>query len=198
MFVWVLKIIKNKYKYFLNLILLIFYKIINNEINEKINLNKYEFLYYFNKIQYKGKYIFKEKLINDYLYKVSEEFKSAKEGEKLRFNTFFNLAEYSDDSKVKTELKAKFLKEISLLKNQTITKLDTFFFSYSMNFGNSLIQINNAIFYCEIVGCNTIILNKNNTRRRWLIIKDIYIEKFNITTLIYKIIINIMNICINK
>jgi len=168
-----MKIIKNKYKFILFIIFIIFYAIINNEKYTKINFKKKDFLYYFNKIQYKGKYIFKEKLINDYLYKVSEKFKSAKEGEKLRLNKFFNLAEYSDDSKIKAELKDKFLKELSLLKNHTITKLDTFFFSYSMNFGNSLIQINNAIFYCEIVDCNTIILNKNNTRRRWLIIKDI-------------------------
>lgn len=176
-----MRIIKNKYKFFLFIIFIIFYANIDNEIYTKIHFKKKDFLYYFNKIQYKGKYIFKEKLINDYLYKVSEEFKSAKDREKLRLNKFFNLAEYSDDSKIKTDLKDKFLKEISILKNQTITKLDTFFFSYSMNFGNSLIQINNAIFYCEIVDCNTIILNKNNTRRRWLIIKDIYIEKFNIT-----------------
>ena len=59
--------------------------------------------------------------------------------------------------------------------------MDIFFLSYNPNFGNSLIQVNNAIFYCEVVDCHTIILNKYKLKRRWLIIKDIFIEKLNIT-----------------
>ena len=42
-----------------------------------------------------------------------------------------------------------------------------------MNFGNSLIQINNAIVYYEVVECKEIILNKNNLRRRWFLVNDI-------------------------
>ena len=45
------------------------------------------------------------------------------------------------------------------------------------NFGNCLIHINNFIFYCEIVGCHTIIINTVHS----LIKNPIYIEKLNIT-----------------
>ena len=49
---------------------------------------------------------------------------------------------------------------------------------------NTLIAINNAIFYCEIIGCNKIILKDHNTYRKWLITNPIYIEKINITIMI--------------
>ena len=49
-----------------------------------------------------------------------------------------------------------------------------------MNFGNSIIQVNNAIFYCEVIGCNSIILN-NTVKRKWLISEEIFIKKLNIT-----------------
>ena len=41
--------------------------------------------------------------------------------------------------------------------------------------------VNNAIFFCEIIGCHNIILNKYPLKRRWLIINPIYIKKLNIT-----------------
>ena len=45
----------------------------------------------------------------------------------------------------------------------------------------SLVAINNAIFYCEVIRCNKIILNSFNSKRRWLIRNPISIEKLNIT-----------------
>ena len=79
--------------------------------------------------------------------------------------------------KVQNELRDKLLQELSMLKNQTITKLDTFFFSSNVNFGNSLVAINNAIFYCEVIRCNKIILNSLNSKRRWLLRNPINIRK---------------------
>ena len=98
-----------------------------------------------------------------------------------RFKKLYYLAEYSNNSKEQSELKKKLLDEISKLKNQTITDLDSFFLSYNVNFGNSLITINNAIFFCEIIGCKKIILNNCTLRRRWLLGKQIYIKQLNIT-----------------
>ena len=53
--------------------------------------------------------------------------------------------------------------------------------SSNYNFGNRLIAINNAIFFCEVVKCHQIILNENQLLRRWLIAKPIYIQNLNIT-----------------
>ena len=125
--------------------------------------------------------VLKQKLIDDFLINVTDDYKSAKKEEYSRFNNYYNLAIYSNNSTVQSELKSKFLKEISRLKKRKITQLKTFFMSRIFGFGNSLIQINNAIFYCEVVKCHTIILNKYNLKRSWLIVKDIYIEKLNIT-----------------
>lgn len=178
-------IIKNifnnkKFNYFIYIVFL-FYLENEYEKNKKIKIKSNETLYYFNYINYKGKPILKNRLITEYLSRVSDDYKSAKAEEKQRFNNYFTLAVYSNNSIVKNELKSKFLREISALKNQSVTKLDTFFFSHSMSLGNSLIQINNAIFYCEIVDCHSIILNKNNLQRKWLITKDIFIKELNIT-----------------
>jgi len=75
------------------------------------------------------------------------------------------------------ELKTKFLNEISKYKNQNVSKLDIFFLSFNINFGNGLIVLNNAIFFCEIVGCHKIILYKNQIGRKWLIVNPVNIKK---------------------
>ena len=39
---------------------------------------------------------------------------------------------------------------------------DIFYINKTYHFGNQIIALSNAIFYCEVVGCNTIILNQKN------------------------------------
>ena len=137
--------------------------------------------YYSNKISYKGEKILKDKLINDYLGRVSDEYKPYKDEERIRFNRFSKLADYPEDLIIKSELRRLFLEEISKLRNETITQIDTFYISRHYNFGNSLININNAIFYCEVVRCKNIILNPKNIKRRWLLSNKTFIKKLNIT-----------------
>ena len=180
-----MKIIKNiyktkNYKYYFVLIFLFFYINIISDL-KIIYLKKHEKIYYKDKIIYKGQSILKQKLIDGFLSNITDEYNSAKEEENSRFNRFYNLAVYSNNSIVQTELKTKFLKEISKMKKRKTTQVDTFFLSNNTYFGNSLVQINNVIFYCEVVKCHTIILNRFNLNRRWLITKNIFIEKLNIT-----------------
>ena len=113
--------------------------------------------------------------------KISDDYFPYKEEERVRFNRFYNLFNYNNESKIQSLLKEKLLKEISKLKNKTVTNIETFFLSSNSFFGNGLIALNNAIFYCEVVGCHNIILNENQTNRKWLIVNPIYIEKLNIT-----------------
>ena len=159
----------------LHIIIHIYTKFSTNEIPKNI-MN-----FYSNKISYKGEKIFKDKLINNYLERVSEEYKPYKDEERMRFNKFSRLADYSNNLIIKSELRRIFLDEVSNLKNKTITKLDIFYISRNYNFGNSLIYINNAIFYCQIVGCKSIILNPKNLKRRWLLSKKTNIKKLNIS-----------------
>jgi len=132
-------------------------------------------------INYKGKRILKSKLLEKYLMQISDDYKTDKDRERERFSKFYNLSEYSNETTIHSYIKEKLLKEISRLKNKTITQINSFYFSRNWNFGNSLIIMNNALFLCEVIGCKNIILNKHPFKRRWLIKNPIYIEKLNIT-----------------
>jgi len=132
-------------------------------------------------ISYKGEKVLKAKLLDDYLSKISDDYLSEKMVETKLFNEYYYLADYYEEPLIKSELKSKFLQYISRFKKQVITKIDIFYLSYNINFGNNLLVVNNAIFFCEIVGCHEIILNKNSVKRRWLIIKPVYDKKANIT-----------------
>ena len=170
---------KNKSNFIIAIILLDL--IIIYEISYKTNNKPNELKYVSDGIFYKGEKILKKKMINNYLSKISDEYKNDKLEERERFNDLYNLADYFNNSIIQSELRKQLLKEISRLKRQTVSRLDTFFLSRNWNFGNSLITINNAIFFCEVIGCHTIKLNQHHLKRRWLIINKIYIEKLNIT-----------------
>ena len=177
----------NKYIFFLFIfslfILFIFFKQ-NTKISENSNNINIIRQLYSNEINYKGEKIYKEKLLNNYLMNISDEFIFEKNQERERFNNYYYLYDYSSNPIIKSRLKSKFLEYISKQKNKTITQLDIFYISYILNFGNNLLQINNAIFYCELVGCHKIILNNNinnNLGKSWLITKPIYIKNTNIT-----------------
>ena len=99
-----------------------------------------------------GERVLKYKLLENYLIKISDDFKSDKDRERKTFSKFYNLPEYSNESIIQSYLKEKLLKYISELKNTAITQIDSFYLSTNWNFGNSLIIMNNAIFLCEVIG----------------------------------------------
>ena len=171
-----------KYHFIIIFFLIYILIILNAHQNYEFNSKNIKQIIYPEMITYKGKKILKSKLINDYLLKLSDDNISERDDEIEKINFYYNLAHYSNEKMIKSELKAKFFEEISKLKNQTIKKIDIFYLSYCLNFGNNLIAINNAIFYCEIVGCHKIILNKYQ-KRKWFIIKPVININSNITIL---------------
>ena len=181
--------LKYKYQFLIILILLILFlfaliQFPNYKTKYQLNLN---YLHFSDIINYKGEKVLKSKLLNDYLSKVSDNYLSEKNSERNLFNNYFYLADYKDDPLVKKNLKTKFIQHISKIKKQNITKIDIFYLSYNLNFGNNLIVINNAIFYCQIVECHQIIINKNTIRKRKLLLNEtIYDIKNNITIMLGK------------
>ena len=146
----------NKCKYYLLIIFFLLYIEILFSLKQKIyplknaeytNIN----IFNSNVISYKGEKILKSQLINFYLSTISEQYKSVKKEERQKLNLYLNLPEFSNNPQYQSELRDKFFKEVSKRKNQSITQLDIFFISHQSNFGNSLISINNAIFFCEII-----------------------------------------------
>ena len=134
----------------------------------------------YNKIKNKGEKIQRDELLKNYISRIKNGGKSLI-NEMARFKNFYFLPEYTDDPISRNIFKNKFLSFFSRYKKRPTNKIETFFLSDNYFFGNNVIIMNNAIFYCEILGCNKIILNDRRTNRKWLINNTIYIEKLNIT-----------------
>ena len=134
-------------------------------------------------ISFKGKNKRKSKLTNARLSNISNNFLAEKLAVKERLNKLFNLSTYSNDFHIKLALKKEILDFLSIKKRMNISKIDIIFLSKIQKFGNNLITINNCIFYCQIIGCNKIILKESPNRREWLIKNPVFIEKLNITIL---------------
>ena len=129
-------------------------------------------------INYNGEKLLKSKLLDNYLSGIPDIYLDEKNQEKKLFNEYYYLDDYSNDPTIKKELRSKFLEFISKKKNQNVTKLDVFYLNKAYKFGNQIIALSNTIFYCEIVGCNSIIIKK---KLNVLISKPVYIKKYNIT-----------------
>jgi len=100
----------------------------------------------------------------------------------IKKNIFFYMKEKTN-SKSTLYLKEKneLLNFLSKRVGRNITSLNTIFLSQKLKFGNQIILINLVIFYCEILGCKKIILDKN---WNWFIKHKIIYRK-------YRMIINI-------
>jgi hypothetical protein len=64
-----------------------------------------------------------------------------------------------NDSSLKLE-KQKIIELLS--KDRNVSEINTVIFDISCCFGNCIIMLNKLLFYCEIIGCHYIVLNKNS------------------------------------
>ena len=74
--------------------------------------------------------------------------------------------------------KRNLLKMISKCLNKNIRSVSSIFMAQNYNFGNQLKLINNAIFYCEILGCKRLILDKKSN---WFIKNRIIDKKYKMS-----------------
>ena len=74
--------------------------------------------------------------------------------------------------------KKNILQMFSNISKKNISVINTIFVNKTCRFGNCLIFLNKFIFYCEIIGCKSIILNK---KYFWFIKNNITIKNSNIT-----------------
>ena len=81
--------------------------------------------------------------------------------EELNFiNKYSNLKNLNDSLFVIKE-KKRILDLLSKDTGRNITSVDTIFLAANCNFGNCIVLLNKILFYCEIIGCKTIILDEN-------------------------------------
>ena len=74
--------------------------------------------------------------------------------------------------------KKEIMKRISKDLEKNITIIDNIILTVKLRFGNLISLLNKFIFYCEIIGCKSIVLDKN---RFWFIKKKIFLKANNIT-----------------
>ena len=174
--------IKFKLLYIIVILVIIIELFLKNEKypKKKKKTENYNFNISSEEMYYKGEKILKSKLINDFLSNISDDQIKEKINERNKFNNYYYMPEYSDDPNIQVKQREKVYEIISNKTNKKINKIDKIFLSRANPFGNNVICVNNAIFYCEVLGCNQIIL-KENTKRKWLIKNPIHIKKLNIT-----------------
>ena len=131
-----------------------------------------------NEIIYKGNKINRDRLIEEYI--------SSFHGDAQKINEIKNylkkylyLPEYNKNNK--NYFKNLFIKRFPEAKNKTIDKVDILYVTQNNKYGNSIINLNNAIFYCEILECHKIILKAHDIENEWPIKNPVYIKELNIT-----------------
>lgn len=100
--------------------------------------------------------------------------------QKTYFKKYFNLKDLSlNNNKSLINEEKKNILNLFYQKNEKKNKyIKTIFYSNDNKFGNLLINLNKLIFYCQIIGCNNIILDKQYF---WFLKNKIYIKKYNIS-----------------
>ena len=100
-------------------------------------------------------------------------------GKIINVDKFFNLKDIPSNPNDPLILKEKdsLLNILSINSGHEIKSVNTLFIKAKNRFGNQLIVIGKALFYCGILKCKRIILDKYN----WFIQKTIYYEKYNLT-----------------
>ena len=92
-------------------------------------------------------------------------------------NKYPNLKNLNDSLFIIKEKKS-ILDLFSKDTGRNITSVDTIFFAVNCNFGNCIVILNKILFYCEIIGCKTIILDENIY---WYVKNQIFYGKNNIS-----------------
>ncbi len=105
---------------------------------------------------------------------------NCKSSEKEQLYNFFHLKKKPINPKDPLIIKEKkeLLKQISKLKKKKINSIKYLYLAGKQNFGNFLVSLNNAIFFCEILGCKKLFIQ--NYRKLYLKNKIID-KKYNLS-----------------
>ena len=116
--------------------------------------------------------------INNYLSSIPEKYSREKENEKQNLEKYFSLIDLPENITINSDLKNKILEKIINFYKKNITKINKLFITNTIAFGNTLLCLNNVIYYCEILGCKNIYLNSSNN---WHIKSNIISNKTQIS-----------------
>ena len=100
------------------------------------------------------------------------------------FKNFTNLKSLNINGNLISIEKKKILQLISKVLKKNIFFVNKIYFKANCRFGNCLILLNKYIHFCEIVGCNTIILDEKNF---WFLKSTMILKKNNINFILNNI-----------
>ena len=140
---------------------------------------------------------FQQKIINNYISSISPKYKFIRNQERFKLISLLSLPKFSEiaNDTLKSYLKQKLLKELQTKnKYKRIIDVKSAYIDKTYRFGNSLVLLNNLLYYCEILNITNIYLN---SRKKWPINEKIISKKLNISfTLKKNINFEENNICI--
>ena len=127
-------------------------------------------------------FIISKALLKNYLNqkKIEEEKRNNYEsGIKNLFNYYHSLKNISyENASLLSEYRNIILQKLSENSKKNVSSVENIYFDFYYKFGNMLVSLNKAIFYCEIIKCKKIFIWKNNN---FYIRNNIYDEKYNLT-----------------
>ena len=127
-------------------------------------------------------FIISKALLKNYLNqkKIEEEKRNNYEsGIKNLFNYYQSLKNISyENASLLSEYRNIILQKLSENSKKNVSSVENIYFDFYYKFGNMLVSLNKAIFYCEIIKCKKIFIWKNNN---FYIRNNIYDEKYNLT-----------------
>ena len=124
---------------------------------------------------------FQKKIINNYISNLSSQFIIEKENEALKLISLISLLNFSEitNNTIKYDIKQELLKELSINNhNQNFSEIKYVYIDKSFHFGNSMILLNNLLYYCEILNITNIYLNE---QKIWPISQNVISNKVNIS-----------------
>ena len=122
-----------------------------------------------------------QNIINNYISDIPPRYKYEIEQEKNKLVALLSLLNYSSiiNISLKYELKKKLLKELQIKsKHKNLSEIKYVFVEKALRYGNSIVLLNNLLYYCEILNITNIYLNSNQD---WPIIENITLDTFNIS-----------------
>lgn len=129
---------------------------------------------------------FQQKIINNYLSDISQKYIYEKKQELYKLISLLSLSNFSKISNdtLKSELKIELLKALQKAKSKKKkSQIKFVFIEKSYRFGNSLVLLNNLLYYSEILNITNIYLN---SEKKWPITENITSNKINISLTLKK------------
>ena len=98
----------------------------------------------------------------------------------INVNQFFRLVDkpLNPDHPLIVKEKKKLLNYLSYYSNHKINEVNIFFYGSKNRFGNQITMISKIIFFCELLGCKKIILDKSTN---WFIKNKIHYSQYNMS-----------------